>query len=94
MFDATTKFPSGILYGSSYDFGNFDECIEVRMRLKDEKLYGKYCMAKFTVNYKPQNVEILPRLNNRKEDSNSTVWNKIAVSVANIISFRLTQNRE
>lgn len=28
MYDASSKFPTGILAGRSYDFGNFDECLK------------------------------------------------------------------
>ena len=27
MFDSSSKFPTGVLYGNGYDFGNFDECV-------------------------------------------------------------------
>ncbi|KAJ8986025.1 hypothetical protein NQ317_013910, partial [Molorchus minor] len=47
VFDATTKFPNGFLYGAAYDFGNFDECLELRIPYDNEEFSGKYCMAKF-----------------------------------------------
>lgn len=28
MYDASSKFPTGILTGKSFDFGNFDECLK------------------------------------------------------------------
>lgn len=28
MYDASSKFPTGILAGRSFDFGNFDECLK------------------------------------------------------------------
>lgn len=80
MFDATTKFPSGILYGSSYDFGNFDECLEVKIPKNDETLNGKFCMVKFTFDYKYKNVEIKLSFKNKDEPhTNQTLWNKIDV---------------
>lgn len=27
VYDASSKFPTGILAGNSFDFGNFDECL-------------------------------------------------------------------
>ncbi|KAJ8984562.1 hypothetical protein NQ317_006024 [Molorchus minor] len=48
MSDATSKFPSGILYGSAYDLGNFDQCVEVKVPYKQEEFSGKYCTAKLT----------------------------------------------
>lgn len=55
MFDASTKIPEGILYGSSHNLGNFDECINVAVNLpkgakdnskEDDVLKGQYCLAK------------------------------------------------
>lgn len=83
MFDATTKFPNGILYGSSYNFGNFDECVEIKVSTENELLYGKYCMVKFTVNHKSHNVEITPKMTRKNRTwshMNKTVWDKIEVS--------------
>lgn len=81
MFDATTKFPTGILYGSSYDFGNFDECLGVKIPDIDESVQGKFCLAKFTFNYKYKHVEILSSsTNDNRFQSNSTLWNKIDVN--------------
>jgi hypothetical protein len=28
VYDASAKFPTGILSGKSYDFGDYDECLE------------------------------------------------------------------
>lgn len=41
MFDANTKFPSGILRKTLYDPGNFDECLNI----KNKDIYGKYCLS-------------------------------------------------
>ncbi|KAK6637531.1 hypothetical protein RUM44_007953 [Polyplax serrata] len=52
MFDASTKIPEGILYGSSHNLGNFDECINVAVNVPGEinsepdVLKGQYCLAK------------------------------------------------
>ncbi|KAL0839333.1 hypothetical protein ABMA28_016072 [Loxostege sticticalis] len=46
MFDASSKSPEGLLYGSSYHLGNFDECIGIRDEGDDEvKVSGQYCLA-------------------------------------------------
>lgn len=80
MFDATTKFPSGILYGSSYDFGNYDECLEVEIPLQDRTLSGKYCMAKFTFNYKQNNTNEMSWMKTEVHyPASQTVWRKINV---------------
>ncbi|XP_057655774.1 nose resistant to fluoxetine protein 6-like [Diorhabda carinulata] len=49
MYDASAKFPSGILYGSPYALGNFDQCLEIKVPRQNELFVGKYCMAKITI---------------------------------------------
>ena len=53
MFDASSKIPEGILFGSSHNLGNFDECVNVVTEMpgkgheQDENvLKGQYCLAK------------------------------------------------
>lgn len=85
MIDASTKFPSGILYGSRYDFGNFDECLELKIPTDGQLLYGKHCMAKFTFNYKYQSVDGFPGSNynlGNYQGSNITFWDRIDVSIS------------
>ncbi|CAH1378595.1 unnamed protein product [Tenebrio molitor] len=45
MFDANTKFPSGLLAGNFYDLGNFDECLNVT----STEVLGKYCLGTIPV---------------------------------------------
>ncbi|XP_059480960.1 nose resistant to fluoxetine protein 6-like isoform X2 [Neocloeon triangulifer] len=47
VFDASVKFPNGVLYGSTYDFGNFDECMQVQS--KRDNIQGKYCLARIRI---------------------------------------------
>ncbi|CAH1710164.1 nose resistant to fluoxetine protein 6-like isoform X1 [Aphis gossypii] len=42
MYDASSKFPTGILAGRSYDFGNFDECLKTITTGLD--LSTQYCI--------------------------------------------------
>ncbi|XP_025194462.1 nose resistant to fluoxetine protein 6-like isoform X2 [Melanaphis sacchari] len=42
MYDASSKFPTGILAGRSYDFGNFDECLKTVTTGLD--LSPQYCI--------------------------------------------------
>ncbi|XP_066151662.1 nose resistant to fluoxetine protein 6-like [Euwallacea fornicatus] len=49
MFDASGKMPTGMLYGSSHNIGNFDECVEIKVPYNDDMFYGQYCMAQFTI---------------------------------------------
>ncbi|XP_018568697.2 nose resistant to fluoxetine protein 6-like [Anoplophora glabripennis] len=81
MFDATAKFPSGVLHGSIYSLGNFDQCIEVRVPYREE-FTGKYCLAKFTVkppDYLGLNHDIDYVRDNYEEYFNISTWEKITV---------------
>lgn len=52
VFDSSSKFPTGVLYGNGYDFGNFDECVGVKFPGRnvtedDNKEFtfkGQYCL--------------------------------------------------
>lgn len=57
MFDSSPKFPVGMLYGSYYQLGNFDECISVEGQLADygRKIQGKYCLADITLDNGKEN---------------------------------------
>lgn len=56
MLDATVKFPFGLLYGNSYQLGNFDECIDVTVpdlstnSTDSEAFQGQYCLAEISIN--------------------------------------------
>jgi hypothetical protein len=41
VFDASTKFPNGLVVGNFFDLGNFDECLAIKYK----NLYGKYCLG-------------------------------------------------
>lgn len=48
MFDSWAKIPAGILKGNSFDFGNFDECAEIKydtMVSNAGVVQGQYCLA-------------------------------------------------
>lgn len=50
MLDASAKLPQGLLSSDAYDLGNYDECLEINLRRnQDEKVLGKYCLAKFSI---------------------------------------------
>lgn len=42
MIDASGKY-SGMLLGSRYDLGNFDECVDIDHEYQDGRMMGKYC---------------------------------------------------
>lgn len=41
MHDSTAKIPSGIFNGNVNQYGDFDQCLNI----KTSKLRGKYCIA-------------------------------------------------
>ncbi|XP_052751582.1 nose resistant to fluoxetine protein 6-like [Galleria mellonella] len=46
MFDASAKSPQGLLFGSSFHLGNFDECLAIEDQVDDGTVvYGQYCLA-------------------------------------------------
>lgn len=69
MFDSSAKFPSGVLAGSNYNFGNFDQCLTTVLPIQE--IRGKYCLAKFLIN----SSDTLQNYNNL------TIWTKIAVRI-------------
>nr|CAD7426889.1 unnamed protein product [Timema monikensis] len=49
MLDATSKLPSGLLFGNIKDLGNYDECLAVRASSEEENrenFRGQYCLVK------------------------------------------------
>ncbi|CAG9562960.1 unnamed protein product [Danaus chrysippus] len=45
MFDASAKSPQGLLFGSSYHLGNFDECVGIDEPGEGVTVEGQYCLA-------------------------------------------------
>ncbi|KAH8382324.1 hypothetical protein KR009_002922, partial [Drosophila setifemur] len=44
MLDSWGSFPSGLLYGTFYDLGNFDECLKIQQEISNtQTIQGKYC---------------------------------------------------
>lgn len=56
VFDASAKSPQGLLFGSSYHLGNFDECVAID-ETSDGGLTveGQYCLA--TIKWPHQNAK-------------------------------------
>ncbi|KAJ8964553.1 hypothetical protein NQ314_004852 [Rhamnusium bicolor] len=94
VFDATTKFPSGVIYGSSYDFGNFDECLELKIPYQHEDFSGKYCMAKYTFDSPYREKDRNKKWYNYKFDDykiyfNISMWKKIESCFRSVITLSL-----
>lgn len=54
VIDASAKIPSGLLRGNVNQLGDFDQCMEIRtkVKLKEDKsvkIKGKYCLANIDV---------------------------------------------
>lgn len=51
MFDASVKSPVGVEYGVEYQFGNFDQCMEITANLETVGVYiqSKYCLVDVTL---------------------------------------------
>lgn len=52
MFDSSVKVPTGIEYGSVYQFGNFDQCMNIvtNIELDGVNIKPKYCLADVVMN--------------------------------------------
>lgn len=57
VYDASVKVPTGVEYGAVYQFGNFDQCMDINSNkaIKDDADDGtdikpKYCLADVTMN--------------------------------------------
>ena len=56
MFDASVKSPVGVEYGDEYQFGNFDQCIEISTDPGAE-VQSKYCLVDVVLQgYQNRNV--------------------------------------
>lgn len=88
VFDSATKFPNGVLVGSTYDLGNFDECLQVDVNVAKQNIKGKYCLA--SIKFAPM-VERTPNMNVNPWSLNGSTWDRIQVK--NYLSY-LFFNRE
>ncbi|XP_066998899.2 nose resistant to fluoxetine protein 6 [Anabrus simplex] len=69
MFDSAGKVPSGVLSGSTYSLGNFDECVNVVAPVAGGHFQGKYCLARILLTGMRQL--------NSVEQQPSSVWQDI-----------------
>lgn len=51
VFDASVKSPVGVAYGVEYQFGNFDQCMEITASLESDgaDIQSKYCLVDVTL---------------------------------------------
>lgn len=58
MFDASAKYPVGLLSGNGYELGSFDECLSVDVDIGENnggQLKGQYCLVDIYFNKKDFN---------------------------------------
>ena len=48
MFDASVKSPVGVEYGVEYQFGNFDQCLDISTNVVAD-IKSKYCLVDVTL---------------------------------------------
>lgn len=81
VYDASSKFPTGILAGRSFDFGNFDECLKtVTTGMEFEP---QYCII--NVRFSPTE-KLYPNYYNTtpsKLNPNDSVWEATKVRYLN-----------
>nr|XP_008198006.2 PREDICTED: nose resistant to fluoxetine protein 6 isoform X1 [Tribolium castaneum] len=80
MFDASSKFPVGLLHGNFYQLGNFDECIKVR---HESPIQGQYCLASVELIKKQSDGRVARSFEKHKDKSrhifNSTMFWSVCV---------------
>jgi len=86
VFDASSKYPDGILYGNTRHLGNFDECynLQVETERKDAekgKIVGRYCLVDLLFEKKEHTHTLMTSNTSVLSDfdSNESVWQAIQV---------------
>lgn len=73
VWDSSAKSPVGLLTGTSQQFGNFDECLEVR-----HPVSSQYCLISLILDVPPGHDSLDPETEHYPPVA--SVWNKIYVS--------------
>ncbi|CAD6244916.1 GSCOCG00013530001-RA-CDS [Cotesia congregata] len=85
MFDASTKYPDGIITGNTRHFGNFDGCYDLKTSIprykfdietEDEEINGRYCLVKVEY-HKMSNFSDRKDPHTLEFDTNDSVWEAI-----------------
>lgn len=50
MFDAWGEIPSGLLVKNTYNFGAYDECLNVKIENDTNEIKTQYCLMDFNYN--------------------------------------------
>ena len=51
MFDATGKIPEGILEGNLFEWGNWDQCLAIKVSYNDTSTVADGVISNFTGRY-------------------------------------------
>ena len=81
VFDASTKFPHGILYGNTIDLGNFDECVELSLPFKNSTIEGQYCLIQVEYDQKDSNSIKVKNPFAFEHSPTDSAWQKIKVNI-------------
>jgi hypothetical protein len=93
VFDASAKFPVGLLAGSTYQMGHFDECLQVGSEIAPTEVVpaaapvrGQYCLARLQVKPLPDTYPGFTRQNvphafSLQYDPRLSAWEKLMVSL-------------
>lgn len=94
VFDASAKFiPTGWLDGSTYNLGNFDECVDVEVSVdNNDYIQGQYCLVEIEINPTARF-----EFRSREHAFNESSWDTVQASQTYFFFFRYTErsdNRE
>ncbi len=85
VLDATTKIPTGLLEGTIADYGEYEECLNIKVTEEEPlAITGKYCMTLISTPIPPK-PEILnfhkPILDVSQTSLENTIWELVANSL-------------
>jgi hypothetical protein len=73
VINSWSELPEKIKYGNTYDFGNFDQCLQVRKNVNQNEIIGQHCLFQFysksngTISRHQSNNPLNPRWNHMDE---------------------------
>lgn len=77
MFDSSSKYPDGVLYGNTRHLGNFDECYNLQSDMEEveNKMAGRYCL----VDLEYRRKDAISYRSTMDYDPNESFWEAIEV---------------
>ncbi|XP_019884639.2 nose resistant to fluoxetine protein 6-like [Camponotus floridanus] len=76
MFDSSSKYPDGVLYGHTRHLGNFDECYNLQIDAGEveNKMAGRYCLVDLEYKRKDAPISYEPTMD---YNPNESFWEAI-----------------